>query len=108
MPASRRTPWLICYDIADRRRLVQVNREVSRCAWPFQYSVFRADANRKDIARSLARIALYTDPNHDDLRAYPLLTTADPFTYGRNRLPAGVSFFDSPAPLLQNLDLFED
>ena len=51
MPAGRRTPWLICYDIADPPRLQRV-RTISRHAVPLQYSVFCTDATRTPLRHS--------------------------------------------------------
>ena len=102
MPASRRIPWLICYDIADPRRLQKVHRIVSRCAEPFQYSVFRKNATRKEVVRILQRIEDFIDTRYDDVRAYPLLTTAPPVVYGRRRLPEGVLFADQSGLLFNS------
>ena len=107
MPASRRTPWLICYDIADPSRLQQVHRTVSSCAFPFQYSAYWLNANRKEMVRRMRRVEPLIDPRRDDVRAYPLLTSASHTAYGRPRLSKGVLlsavpglFFDNaPVPI---------
>ena len=90
MPANRRTPWLVCYDIADPLRLQRVHRSLSRRAIPFQYSVFYTTATRNTIVEAFNEIKNHIDPCHDDIRAYPLLTTSQPFVYGRSPLPARV------------------
>ncbi len=90
MPASSRTPWLICYDIADRRRLRDVHREVRRYATPFQRSVYRIYASRRDVARLLRRLERVIDPGRDDVRAYPLLTNSPAVVYGAPLLAAGL------------------
>ena len=101
MPANRRTPWLVCYDIADPDRLRQVHKEVRRYAAPFQYSVFRTQATRGEMVRRLDLLAHIIDPRHDDIRAYPLLTTFEPVIYGRPLLASGLhlawreEFFDN-------------
>ena len=92
MPRSRRTNWLICYDIADPARLVRVHREVRRYATPFQHSVFRAHATRRGLAKRLRILAELIDPRQDDVRAYPLLTAAAPIVYGSRLLAEGVHF----------------
>ena len=79
VPANRRTPWLVCYDIADKSRLQRVHRLISRRAIPFQHSVFYINATRNDIVDMVGEIAIRINPHHDDVRAYPLLTTARPF-----------------------------
>lgn len=90
MPASRKTPWLICYDIADPRRLQRVHAIAVQHAVPYQYSVFCREATRKEIVRIVELIAREIDPRKDDLRAYPLLTGVRHKHYGRGRLPEGV------------------
>ena len=99
MPAARETPWLVCYDVADPRRLQRVHRVISRRAIPFQYSVFYASAARKDIENMLREVEAQIDPRRDDIRAYPLLTTARPFIYGRSRLPDQVMLLGSAGML---------
>ena len=103
MPAARETPWLICYDIADPRRLQRVHRVISRRAIPFQYSIFYVSAIRKDIESLLHAVAAEIDPRRDDVRAYPLLTTARPFIYGRSRLPDRVMLVGSAGMLFPNV-----
>ncbi len=90
MPASRRTPWLVCYDIADPRRLQRVHRAARRHATPLQYSVFHTVATRLEVRAMIHEIEEYIDPRHDDVRAYPLLTNAQPVTLGGSRLANGV------------------
>ena len=91
MPASRRTPWLICYDIADPDRLRRVCKEVCRYATPIQHSVFCAHATRRELASRLDDLLTrILDPRCDDVRAYPLLTTSPPVVYGRPLLASGV------------------
>ena len=93
MPASRRTSWLICYDIVDPRRLQRVHRTACRHATPLQYSVFHAIATRNEALTALRDIESHIDPRHDDVRAYPLLTATRPVIIGRSRLASGVMFF---------------
>ena len=102
MPASRETPWLICYDVADKRRLQRVHRVISRHAIPFQYSVFYVSETRKGIEKTLHEVAGEIDFRRDDVRAYPLLTTARPFIYGRSRLPDQVMLLGSAGMLFPN------
>ena len=92
MPATRRTNWLICYDIAGPARLTQVHKAVRRYAIPFQHSVFWAHDTRRGVAGRLSGLAELIDPRQDDVRAYPLLTTAAPVVYGRRLLAEGVHF----------------
>lgn len=104
MPANRRTPWLVCYDIADPRRLQRVHRVVCRHAVPVQYSVFHTIATRHEVLSVLHEIEEHIDPRQDDVRAYPLLTTARPVSLGRSRLPGGIMLCHSAGPGLVDTD----
>ena len=73
VPANRRTPWLVCYDIADKSRLQRVHRLISRRAIPFQYSVFYINATRNDIVDMVGEIAICINPHHDG----PSLSSVD-------------------------------
>ena len=90
MPASRPTPWLLCYDIANPRRLQRVHRAACRHATPLQYSVFHTIATRREILAMIHDIEEYIDPGQDDVRAYPVMTTTPPVLIGRDRLPGGL------------------
>lgn len=90
MPAARRTPWLICYDITDPERLRRVHKEVRRYATPLQHSVFWTHATRRELVGRLAPLTQMIDPRQDDLRAYPLLTASQPIVYGRPLLARGI------------------
>lgn len=92
MPANRRRPWLICYDIADLARLRRVHKEVRRYATPLQHSVFRAEATRREMQTRLAVLEGIIDPRCDDVRAYPVLIDAAPVVYGRSLLASGIQF----------------
>ena len=46
----------------------------------------------------LHEIEEHIDPRQDDVRAYPLLTTARPVSLGRDRLASGITFCHSAAP----------
>ena len=96
MPANRQTPWLVCYDIADPNRLRQVHNEVCQYATPFQYSVFRTRATRREIVGRLDTLKRIIDSHCDDIRAYPLLTAAASVVYGRSLLASGLHFAWTP------------
>ena len=96
MPANRRTPWLIAYDIGAAARLQRVHRSVSQCAEPFQRSVFRMAATRKQVEGLMSEIEDLIDPKSDDVRAYPLSTNGRHLVYGPPCLPDGVLFFNQP------------
>lgn len=95
MPAKRRTPWLICYDVADPRRLQRVHRVARRQATPLQYSVFHTIATRREVLGMLHDIEEHIDPRQDDVRAYPLLTTTRPVVVVGGLLPSGITLCHS-------------
>ncbi|AGA33158.1 CRISPR-associated protein Cas2 [Thioalkalivibrio nitratireducens DSM 14787] len=81
--------WLICYDIADPRRLIRLHRFLKRFAQPVQYSVFYYEGSSAQLARCLHDIAGRIDHREDDVRAYPIPNPAQVDTLGRGALPDG-------------------
>lgn len=74
----RRSPrgsryYLVCYDIADPRRLQRVHRHVSQHTLALQYSVFLAHFNSTELCAFLAEVDSRIHPKFDDLRIYPVL-----------------------------------
>ncbi len=86
--------WLICYDIADPRRLARVHRAACRFAVPVQYSVFWARLDRAGLNAALRSVAVLIDPRADDVRFYPLPANVQVHAIGRAILPEGVRLRD--------------
>jgi CRISPR-associated protein Cas2 len=86
--------YLICYDIADPRRLQRVHAFLRRHAMPVQYSVFLARLTERRLLNLLADLARRIDPRSDDVRAYPIPHEAEAVTMGRQYLPPGVVLAD--------------
>jgi CRISPR-associated protein Cas2 len=86
--------WLVCYDIADPRRLARVWRAVREFGVPVQYSVFwaRLDAAQRNAA--LAAVAARINPRADDVRFYPLPENVQITGVGRDVLPPGIDLGD--------------
>ncbi len=63
---------LVCYDIAEPKRLRRVHRLL--CDWgiPVNYSVFLVDAPPREIDRLADAIQRRMDHRHDDVRIYAL------------------------------------
>ncbi len=95
MPSNRLTPWLIAYDIAAANRLQRVHRALCQSAEPFQLSVFRMAATRRQVEELMGQLEGLIDPKKDDVRAYPLSTNGRHLVYGPPCLPEGVLFLDS-------------
>lgn len=107
MPANRRTPWLIAYDIAAPNRLQRVHRSVRQCAEPLQRSVFRMTATRRQVEGLMGKIEDLIDPKSDDVRAYPLAANGRHLIYGPPCLPEGVLFLDQSELFLDALSTGE-
>ncbi|RMH50801.1 MAG: CRISPR-associated endonuclease Cas2 [Zetaproteobacteria bacterium] len=72
MPLNRRIPCLICYDIADPKRLARLHRKLAREAVMVQYSVYYCELTAAAIERIKEMIAGIIDPGADDVRIYTL------------------------------------
>lgn len=82
---------LICYDIADPRRLNRVHRCLTRHGIPLQYSVFLVYAHKTGLQAVLAELRALIDHRKDDVRAYPLPRKVDYQHLGRQLFPDGVT-----------------
>jgi CRISPR-associated protein Cas2 len=87
-------PWLICYDIAEPRRLARVWRAVREFGVPLQYSVFWARLDSRGLDDALAAVAQRIHARADDVRFYPLPENVQIAGLGRDVVPLGVDFGD--------------
>ena len=92
--------YLICYDIADPRRLARVHRYLSGHAVPLQYSVFSALLRRRELDDLMAGVAERINPREDDVRVYPLPESPRAVTIGRSFLPDGIMLVKKGRDLL--------
>jgi CRISPR-associated protein Cas2 len=88
------TAWLVCYDIAEPRRLARVWRAVREFGVPLQYSVFWARLDGIGLCEALGAIAKRIDPRRDDVRLYPLPENVQIMGLGRDVVPLGVDLGD--------------
>lgn len=93
--------YLICYDIADPKRLSRVHRLLSRYAVPVQYSVFTARLNKPDLMKLLAEVQKRINPREDDVRAYTLPERCEATAMGVQFFPEGVMLLDEGRDLLR-------
>ena len=71
--ASRRADYLVCYDIADPKRLAKVARYLERRLFRIQYSIFIAkDFGKEDIYLIADALEQLIDPREDDIRIYTI------------------------------------
>ena len=94
MPDLQLRLHLVCYDIAEPRRLGKVHRFLKKTAIPLQYSVFLVLANKPGLIDILSGIRELIDEGEDDVRAYPLPKRLDYVHLGRQLFPEGMSFRD--------------
>jgi CRISPR-associated protein Cas2 len=85
-----RTRYLVCYDIADERRLTKVFRYLKDRGVHLQYSVFLCSLTWPELQSLKADVAGYIDEEKDDVRLYPLPSGEAIETLGHvNLLPEG-------------------
>lgn len=88
------TAWLVCYDIADPRRLERLGRAVREFGVPLQYSVLWARLDGTGLGIAIGEIAGRIDPRRDDVRLYPLPENVQITGLGRDVVPLGVDLGD--------------
>ncbi len=84
------TNYMICYDIADRRRLSRVHRSALKHAMPMQYSVFLLRGSKEALDAMLVDIEKLINPAEDDVRAYTIAPSVDVDCIGVNIWPEEV------------------
>jgi len=62
-----RTVYLVCYDICDDRRLRQVYKTMRGAGDHLQYSVFRCDLSRRELAELVANLSPLLDHGVDQV-----------------------------------------
>ncbi len=89
-----RSSYLICYDIADEKRLARVFRFLKGKATHVQYSVFFCRMTRPEVQRMKEELSARIDESEDDVRIYPLPGEYLVKVLGRgDRLPQGAELF---------------
>lgn len=91
---------LVCYDIAEPKRLGRVHRYLVRLAIPIQYSVFTVQLSPKKQRRLLRDLSSLINPKEDDVRLYPLSERLERVMMGKQFFPDGVILLDGAMDLL--------
>lgn len=91
---------LVCYDIAEPKRLVRTHRFLKKMGLPLQYSVFTARLDDTRLRILLEGLSLCIDAREDDVRVYPLPSRLDRVCLGRQIFPAGVMLLDGGVDLI--------
>jgi len=95
MADSCRAHFLICYDIADPKRLGRVHRYLKKQGLPVQYSVFTTESKRPQLEKLLAGIKSIINQREDDVRCYTLPDNLEFVGLGRQIFPDGVMLFSA-------------
>ena len=98
MAVKKPLPRLLCYDIADPRRLARVHRIVIGHAIPVQYSVYYLYADADALERLCAELREVIHPDEDDIRIYPLHESGGVETLGAQGMPDGIHLAGSAIP----------
>lgn len=86
------TPWLLCYDIRDAKRLRRVHRIAANLGFPINYSVFYLELIPAAYTALVRQLKKVIDQSVDDVRLYPCCRLGQIVIYGRP-LPAGIYLF---------------
>lgn len=86
--------YLVCYDIADQRRLARVHRRVLKHAIFIQYSVYYLQGNKKALSALLDDLQDVIDERYDDVRAYSVRPLSEALQIGNSWLPEGIGLFE--------------
>lgn len=82
--------FLICYDIANAKRLGRVHRAAAKYATLVQYSVYYFEGSPSGLKEVLAVLQAELDDSEDDVRAYAVAPLKEGTQMGRSWLPEGV------------------
>ncbi len=92
--------FLICYDIANPRRLQRLHRQLAKRATPLQYSVFLVIGSERFFQQCLDEAEEIIDERFDDLRGYPLPENGQQFRIGISPMPEGIQWSGLPGAWL--------
>lgn len=95
---------LVCYDIADKRRLQRVHRYLKGQGVAIQYSVYYCIMSRTQQAGMLQALSRLIDPERDDVRVYPLSHACRFRVLGRGLAGQASLLWSHGQPLLQALE----
>lgn len=89
-----KAPYLVCYDIADPKRLGRVFRFMKGRGIHLQYSVFHCSLTWPELATLKEKLERMINKKEDDVRIYPLPSGFKVTVMGcGDRVPDGVEIF---------------
>jgi len=103
MSISDPRQFLICYDIANPKRLGRVHKYLSTRAFPVQYSVFSARVARDCVDVMLKDLSMVINHREDDIRVYTLSDQSKHTSLGRQILPSGVALIEQSQGLFDTI-----
>ena len=71
--------FVLCYDIADKKRLQRLQRLVSNHLIQLQYSVYYGSLSKTDMDKLIGQIQDITHKSQDDIRVYETEPLTDAF-----------------------------
>jgi len=95
MPQGKPSPYLLCYDIADDKRLARIHRTAVENGQPIQYSVFLLIKTEEELESLVRELQSEMDPREDDIRIYPLNNPTRVDTLGQPVRPEGIYLIDT-------------
>lgn len=90
MADKQKRRYLVCYDIANPKRLGRVHRLLRKQAAPVQYSVFLAYLGKADMLTLRQALTDLIEVTEDDVRMYPLPEKTEIVTLGKPLCPEDV------------------
>lgn len=84
--------YLICYDIANPKRLAKVHRKVVKQAAFVQFSVYYFSGSKADLDNFLIDIEQIIHVKEDDVRVYLVESLKKATQVGQSWLPDGILF----------------
>ncbi|MGI9213271.1 MAG: CRISPR-associated endonuclease Cas2 [Methylococcaceae bacterium] len=100
MAKNRPIRYIICYDIANPKRLVRVHRCLKGEGLPLQYSVFNCCLTERQLKHLMDKLQKIIDPRADDIRIYPLPERSDCVTLGKQMFPDDIMLFRAGGDLM--------
>ncbi len=98
--ATRPRLCLLCYDIADPKRLLRVHRCLREIGLPVQYSVFTLRLTPARQAALLRQLRTLIDEREDDVRMYLLPDNGERIYLGKQLFPEDVWLIEGGGNLL--------
>jgi CRISPR-associated protein Cas2 len=82
--------YLVCYDIANPKRLGRVHRIAVKHAALLQYSVYYLIGSKSDLDKMLSEIQEVIDDREDDVRGYTVEPLSEAIRVGVCWLPEDI------------------